>query len=57
MTAEETVMSSFAAFGSGDMETLAKLYHPDCKTTLHANNALGESTLGLKTYLLTCLPD
>jgi len=28
MTAEEIVMSGYAAFGSGDMDALGKLYHP-----------------------------
>ena len=31
MTAEEIVMGGYAAFGSGDIETLSKVYHPDCK--------------------------
>ena len=55
MTAEETVMSSFAAFGSGDMETLGKLYHPECKTTLHANNALGGEYIGFEDVLTNML--
>ena len=27
MTAEEIVMNGYAAFGSGDMEALGKIYH------------------------------
>ncbi len=41
MTAEEIVMSGYAAFGSGDMDALGKLYHPKCKTTFHGDHALG----------------
>ena len=41
MTAEEIVMSGYAAFGSGDMDALGKLYHPQCKTTFHGDHALG----------------
>ena len=39
MTAEEIVMGGYAAFGSGDMEALGKIYHPECKTTFHGSNA------------------
>ena len=46
MTAEEIVMGGYTAFGSGDMETLGKIYHPECKTTFHANHALGEEYSG-----------
>ena len=46
MTAEEIVMSGYTAFGSGDMEALGKIYHPECKTTFHANHALGGEYIG-----------
>ena len=46
MTAEEIVMGGYAAFGSGDMEALGKIYHPECKTTFHANHALGGEYIG-----------
>ena len=41
MTAEEIVMGAYAAFGAGDMDALSKVYHPDCRITMHANHALG----------------
>ena len=51
MTAEEIVMGGYAAFGSGDMETLGKIYHPECKTTFHANHALGGEYSGFDDLL------
>ena len=33
MTAEEIVLGGYAAFASGDMESLASIYHPECKIT------------------------
>ena len=41
MTAEKIVMGGYSAFGTGDMEALSKVYHPDCKITFHANHASG----------------
>ena len=46
MTAAEIVMGGYAAFGSGDMEALGKIYHPECKTTFHASHALGGEYIG-----------
>ena len=40
MTAEEVVMSAYAAFGAGDMDALAKLNHPECTYKMHAQHAL-----------------
>ena len=39
MTAEEVVMSAYAAFGAGDMDALAKLNHPECTSVVAARNA------------------
>jgi|TARA_B110000902_G_C14078757_1_gene502238 ketosteroid isomerase-like protein len=52
MTAEEIVMSGYAAFGTGDMETLGKLYHPACKTTFHGDHALGGEYIGFQDLLI-----
>ena len=41
MTAEEIVMGGYASFAAGDMEALSKIFHPDCKITMHAQHALG----------------
>jgi ketosteroid isomerase-like protein len=51
MTAEEIVMSGYAAFGAGDMEALGKIYHPECKTTFHVNHALGGEYIGFEDLL------
>ena len=40
MTAEEIVMGGYASFAAGDMEALGKIFHPDCKITMHAQHAL-----------------
>ena len=55
MTAEEIVMSGYAAFGSGDMEALGKIYHPECKTTFHVNHALGGEYVGFQDLLTNML--
>ena len=51
MTAEEIVMGGYAAFGSGDMEALGKIYHSECKTTFHGNHALGGEYVGFQDLL------
>ncbi len=55
MTAEEIVMSGYAAFGSGDMDALGKLYHPQCKTTFHGDHALGGEYIGFQDLLTNML--
>ena len=55
MTAEEIVMSGYAAFGSGDMDALGKLYHPQCKTTFHGDHALGGEYIGFPDLLTNML--
>ena len=41
MTAEEIVWGGYAAFATGDMDVLGKIYHPECKFTFHGNRPLG----------------
>ena len=55
MIAEEIVMGGYAAFGTGDMEALRKVYHPDCKITFHANHALGGEYTGFDDLLSNML--
>ena len=55
MTAEEIVMSGYAAFGSGDMDALGKLYHQQCKTTFHGDHALGGEYIGFPDLLTNML--
>ena len=40
MTAEETVLGGYAAFGQGNMEAFAKLFHPECKVIVNGKHAL-----------------
>ena len=51
MTAEEVVMSAYAAFGAGDMDALAKLNHPECTYTMHAQHALSGTYHGFPAFL------
>ena len=51
MTAEEVVMSAYAAFGAGDMDALAKLNHPECTYTMHAQHALSGTYHGFRAFL------
>ena len=46
MSAEDIVLGGYAAFASGDMEALSKIYHPNCKITFHADHPLGGSYVG-----------
>ena len=55
MTAEEIVMSGYAAFGSGDMDALGKLYHPQWKTTFYGDHALGGEYIGFPDLLTNML--
>ena len=50
MTAEEVVMSAYAAFGAGDMNALAKLNHPECTYTMHAQHALSGQYIGFPAF-------
>ena len=51
MTAEEVVMSAYAAFGAGDMDALAKLNHPECTYKMHAQHALSGQYVGFPAFL------
>ena len=51
MTAEEVVMSAYAAFGAGDMDALAKQNHPECTYTMHAQHALSGTYHGFPAFL------
>ena len=46
MSAEDLVLGGYAAFASGDMESLRKIYHPHCKINFHGDHPLGGSYLG-----------
>ena len=40
MKAEEIVLGGYKNFAEGDMESLSKLYHPDCKITIYGGHFL-----------------
>ena len=44
-------MSAYAAFGPGDMDSLAKLNHPDYKYEMHAQHALSGKYEGFPNLL------
>ena len=46
MTAEEIVLGGYKNFAEGDMESLSKIYHPECKITINGNILYQERTLG-----------
>ena len=40
MKAVEIVLGGYKNFAEGDMESLSKLYHPDCKITIYGGHFL-----------------
>ncbi len=52
MSAEDLVLGGYAAFASGDMDALSKIYHPDCRITFHGDHPLGGSYLGFDELML-----
>ena len=50
MTAEEIVLGGYAAYASGDMESLASIYHPECKITCNGNHAFSGTYIGFKEF-------
>ena len=51
MTAEEIVLGGYKNFAEGDMEALAKIYHPECKITINGNHSLSGSYVGFQSFL------
>ena len=50
VTAEQIVMSAYQAFGSGDMDALEKIFHPNCQVTFHAEHPLGGTYHGFSAW-------
>ena len=46
MTAEEIVMERLRGLWFRRHGSIGKIYHPECKTTFHANHALGGEYIG-----------
>lgn len=51
MNAEQIVTGGYAAFASGDMVSLGKIYHPECKITFHGDHPLGGEYIGFDELL------
>ena len=51
MTAEEIVLGGYKNFSEGDMEALAKIYHPECKITINGNHSLSGTYVGFQSFL------
>ena len=50
MTAEETVLGGYAAFGQGNIEAFAKLFHPECKVIVNGKHALSGEYIGFDAF-------
>ena len=51
MTAEEIVLGGYKNFAEGDMESLAKLYHSECKININGNHSLSGTYIGFQSFL------
>ena len=51
MTAEEIVLGGYKNFAEGDMESLSKLYHPECKITINGSHSLSGTYFGFQSFL------
>ena len=51
MTAEEIVLGGYKNFAEGDMESLSKIYHPECKITINGNHSLSGTYIGFQSFL------
>ena len=51
MNAEEIVLGGYKNFAEGDMEALAKIYHPECKITINGNHSLSGTYVGFQSFL------
>ena len=50
MIAEETVLGGYAAFGQGNMEAFAKLFHPECKIIVNGKHTLSGEYIGFDDF-------
>ena len=51
MTAEEIVLGGYKNFAEGDMESLSKVYHPECKITINGSHSLSGKYIGFQSFL------
>ena len=50
MTAEEIVLGGYDLFSKGDMESLSKIYHPDCQIKVNGTHALSGEYHGFSSF-------
>ena len=51
MRAEEIVLGGYKNFAEGDMESLSKIYHPECKITINGSHSLSGTYIGFQSFL------
>ena len=56
MTAEEIVLGGYKNFAEGDMESLSKLYHHECKININENHSLSGIYIGFQSFLENVMP-
>jgi len=50
MTAKELVLGGYQNFADGDLSSLARIYHPQCKITVNGNHKLSETYIGFQEF-------
>ena len=50
MTAKELVLGGYQNFADGDLSSLAKIYHPQCKITVSGNHKLSGTYIGFQEF-------
>ena len=50
MTAEEIVLGGYDLFAKGDMDTLSKIYHPNCKIKVNGTHSLSGEYNGFASF-------
>ena len=50
MTAEGIVLGGYDLFSKGDMESLSKIYYPDCKIKVNGTHALSGEYHGFSSF-------
>ena len=48
---EEIVLGGYKNFAEGDMEALAKIYHPECKITINGSHSLSGTYIEFQSFL------
>ena len=50
MTAKEIVLGGYQNFADGDLTSLAKIYHPQCKITVNGTHKLSGTYIGFQEF-------